>query len=317
MQFWPHARAKKETPVVKNWASVKNVNLLGFVGYKAGMTHVQLKDNRPGSPNKNDIVNWPVTVVECPALKVLSIRFYSNSNLSENLVAEVFNPKLDKELSKSLSLPNAYNFEEKLKKACEKLSVVSDITVNVYTQPKKTGIGKKMPEILEIAIGGSDVNAKLNFAKGLLDKEVRVSDVFKQGAKVDVHSVTKGKGFQGVIKRFGVALRHHKSEKGQRRMIYGPLRPARISWGMHMPGKMGYHVRTEYNKGLVSVSDKPEKVNPKGGFVHYGNIKNDYVLVHGSIPGSTKRLIRFTEPIRGAKTLGNVELQFVSQESKQ
>lgn len=317
MQFWPRARAKKETPVVKNWATVKNVNLLGFVGYKAGMTHVQLKDSRLGSPNKGDIVNWPVTVVECPALKVLSIRFYSNSNLSENLVAEVFNPKLDKELSKSLSLPNAYNFEEKLKKAEEKLSNVSDITVNVYTQPKKTGIGKKMPEILEIAIGGFDVNAKLNFAKGLLDKEVRVSDVFKQGAKIDVHSVTKGKGFQGVIKRFGVALRHHKSEKGQRRMMYGPLRPARITWGMHMPGKMGYHVRTEYNKGLVLVSDKPEKVNPKGGFLHYGIVKNDYVLVHGSIGGSVKRLIRLTEPIRGTKTLGNVELQFVSQESKQ
>ena len=317
MQFWPRARAKKETPVVKNWATSKNVNILGFVGYKAGMTHVQLKDNRAGSPSKGDIVNWPVTVVECPSIKLLSIRFYANSDYGENLVAEVFNPKLDKELAGRICLPNNYNFEEKMKNAEAKLADVSDVTINVYTQPKKTGFGKKRPEVLEMAIGGNDAKAKLTFAKTLLDKEVRVSDVLKQGVKIDVHSVTKGKGFQGVIKRFGIALRNHKAEKGQRRMIYGPLRPARITWGMHMPGKMGYHTRTEYNKGLVLISDKPERVNPKGGFLHYGLVKNDFVLVHGSIGGPTKRLVRLTEPIRGAQSMGNVELQFISQESKQ
>lgn len=317
MQFWPRARAKKETAVVKSWASSKNVNLLGFAGYKAGMTHVMLKDTRQNSNTKNDVIRWPVTVVECPTMKVLSIKFYSNSPNGLQLISEVFNPKLDKELARTISLPSNYNYNEKLKKAESKLDVVVDVTVNVYTQPKKTGFGKKKPEVMEVEIGGNDIKAKLDFAKGLLDKEIKVSDIIKQGSYIDVHSVSKGKGFQGVVKRFGTALRHHKSEKGQRRMIYGPLRPARITWGMHMPGKMGYHTRTEYNKGVVIVSDKPEKVNPKGGFLHYGNVKNDFVLIHGSVPGAVKRIIRLTEPIRGAKQIGNIDVQFISQESKQ
>ena len=97
----------------------------------------------------------------------------------------------------------------------------------------------------------------------------------------------------------------------------GPERPGRVHWGMIMPGRMGFNQRTEYNKNLVLIGDKPEKVNPKGGFPHYGIIKNDYILVKGSIPGPVKRLIRLVEPIRGQKPLGNIEVQTVSQESKQ
>ncbi len=317
LQFWHRARAKKETPLVKNWPKSKNVALLGFVGYKAGMTHVTLKDNRAGSTTKGDVISWPVTVVECPAVKIYSIRFYSKDSYGEQLVAEVFNPKLDKELARKISMPKNYNYGEKLKKAEEKLGIVTDVTVSVYTQPKKSGLGKKKPEILEMAIGGEDVKAKLDFAKANLDKEIHVSDVLKVGSTLDVHAVTRGKGFQGVVKRFGVALRSHKAEKGQRRILYGPLRPARIIWGMHMPGKMGYHTRTEYNKGLVFIGDKPEKINPKGGFLHYGLVRNDYVLLHGSVPGPAKRLIRIVESIRGSKPIGNIELQYVSLESKQ
>lgn len=316
LQFWPRARARKETPVIKRWLGLKQAVLIGFVGYKAGMTHVMVKDNRAGSATKGELVSWPVSVVECPPIKIFSIRFYSKDDYGKRLAAEVYNPKLDKELARAVSLPKNYNFEERLKKA-EALENISDVIVNVYTQPKRTGIGKKKPEILEIAVGSSDVNAKLEFAKSHLDKEIRVSEVLKAGSKIDVHAVTKGRGFQGVVKRFGVSLRSHKSEKGQRRIIYGPLRPARIIWGMHMAGKTGYNTRTEYNKGILLIGDKPEKINPRGGFMHYGFIKNDYVLIHGSIPGPAKRLIRIVEPIRGPKAVGNIELQYVSQESKQ
>jgi len=97
----------------------------------------------------------------------------------------------------------------------------------------------------------------------------------------------------------------------------GPERPGRIHWGMLMPGRMGYNLRTEYNKQLVLISDKPEKINPKGGFMHYGLVKNDYILVKGSIAGPAKRLIRIQEPIRGQKPIGNIEVVSVSQESKQ
>ena len=63
-------------------------------------------------------------------------------------------------------------------------------------------------------------------------------------------------------------------------------------------GQMGYHNRTEFNKWIIKISDKAEEVNPKGGFLHYGNVKNEYMLVKGSIQGPAKRLIRLNLPKR-------------------
>ena len=55
---------------------------------------------------------------------------------------------------------------------------------------------------------------------------------------------------------------------------------------------MGYHTRTEYNKWLMKIGEKGEDVNISGGFVRYGLVKNNYLLVRGSVGGSKKRLIR-------------------------
>ena len=84
-----------------------------------------------------------------------------------------------------------------------------------------------------------------------------------------------------------------------------------------MPGKMGYHKRTDYNKWLVKIGDKVEEINPKGGLLQYGLVKNNYILVKGSIPGSRKRLIILTEPLRSKKDQQQVEINYISQESKQ
>ncbi len=317
LQFWPRVKAKKEIPVIKSWPKSKTVALLGFAGYKAGMTHVLLKDSRPNSLTKGDVVSWPVTVLECPPLKILSIRAYHQGYNGPVVVKEIFNPKLNKEVQRVLKLTKKQDFDLKIKELEEKISQYTDIRVNVYTQPNKTGIGKKNPEIFEVAIGGSDLKAKLDYARTLLDKEIRAQDILKGGTRIDVHSVSKGKGFQGSVKRFGVQLRSHKSEKKRRSNIMGPERPGRIHWGMLMPGRMGYNQRTEYNKSLVLISDKIEKINPQGGFPHYGIIKNDYILIKGSIAGPAKRLVRVIEPIRGQKPLGNIEIQYISQESKQ
>ena len=64
-------------------------------------------------------------------------------------------------------------------------------------------------------IGGS-IEEKFKFAKENLGKEILILDVFKQGDQIDVHSITKGKGFQGPVKRFGITIRTHKSEKAKR-----------------------------------------------------------------------------------------------------
>ena len=298
LQFWPRKRSKKPYAKIKSWAKSKTTSLLGFVGYKVGMTHVVLKDTRSNSQTKGENIVWPVTVIECPSIKILSLRFYKNTPYGLRVVSEVFNPRLDKDLSRKLRLPKKQNFDEKIKDLTSKLEKFDDLRVNIYTQPRKVEL-KKKPEVLELAVGGNSIKEKLDYALSILEKEIKVSEILKQGIKVDIHSVTKGKGFQGAVKRFGVQLLSHKAEKKRRTNVFGPGVPAKVHWGMIMPGRMGFNLRTEYNKDLLFISDKPEKVNPKGGFLHYGLVKNDYVLIKGSVPGHVKRLITFTEPIRG------------------
>ena len=282
------------------------------------MTHVVIKDSRPNSITKGETISLPVTVIECPSLKILSLRFYKKSPYGIKVVSEAFTDKQDKDLSRKIKLSSKQDFDAKLKEVAGKLDQFDDMRVCVYTQPRKTGIGKKKPEIFEMGIGGSSVKEKFDYVQGLLGKEIKVSDIIKPGTKVDVHAVSKGKGFQGVIKRFHVKLMDHKAEKKRRTAPWGPSVPAKIIWGMNMPGRMGFNLKTEYNKDILMVGDKPEKVNPKGGFLHYGLVKNDFVLIKGSVPGHVRRLITFTEPIRGIKGWGHgFEVQYISQESKQ
>ena len=59
-------------------------------------------------------------------------------------------------------------------------------------------------------------------------------------------------------------------------------------------------------------------ITPAGGFLHYGEVKSDYILVKGSVPGPSKRLIRFRDATRGSnKTLHDYEITYVSTASKQ
>ncbi|MCK4902826.1 MAG: 50S ribosomal protein L3, partial [Thermoplasmatales archaeon] len=84
-------------------------------------------------------------------------------------------------------------------------------------------------------------------------------------------------------------------------------------------GQMGYHQRTEYNKRVLKVGENGEEITPAGGFLHYGIIKNSYILLHGSIPGPTKRLISLRDAVRyqrGVK-VEQPEISYISTTSKQ
>ncbi|UCG68338.1 MAG: 50S ribosomal protein L3, partial [Thermoplasmata archaeon] len=139
------------------------------------------------------------------------------------------------------------------------------------------------------------------------------------GEMLDVASITKGKGFQGHIKRWGVKLLTHKNRK-HRRMIgtLGPWHPSYVRSTVPQAGQTGYHQRTEYNKRVLKIGDKGEEISPNGGFVRYGVVKNEYVVIHGSIPGPTKRLVRFRDPVRfhGVK-VEKPEITYISLESNQ
>lgn len=322
MQFWPRKRATKEAARVHAWASKKTnakvpeKGLLGFAGYKAGMTHVHYVDSNKNSPSKGLDVFMPVTVVECPPLSIVSVRFYKKS-LHGLQVAKDILLSSAKDLKKKLTLPKKTT-QDPLKDVS--LEGVEDIRVMVATQPKTTGIGKKAPDLFEVALAGS-LDEKLAFVKEHAGKPISVSDVFGEGTQVDVHGVTKGKGFQGPVKRFGVAIRHHKSEKTKRGPgSLGPWKGQQhIMYRVAHAGQMGYHLRTEYNKQIVQVGTNPDEVNPQGGFVRYGQIKGNYILLAGSVMGPAKRLIRFNFALHPDRKRAShtPEIVSVSQESKQ
>lgn len=308
LQFWPRVRSTRQYPKIRSWPSIKDTKLLGFIGYKAGMTHIIFTDTKGTSPTKGLQVSTPVTVLECPPIKPLSIRFYKKTLTGLKLLSEIFAPKLDKELKRKLQKT----------KSGEEPKEFDVIRLVVYTQPRLTGIGKKKPEILEIGIGGQDLKQKLAYAKSILDKEIILTDVFKEGQVLDAHSISKGKGFQGAVKRFGVTVRQHKAEKTKRGTgNLGSWTPKKVLYSVPQPGKMGYHKRTEYNKQVMKIGKKPEEINPKSGFVRYGVVKNQYMLIKGSIVGPNKRTIVLTEPARAKKVEPIQEISYISLESKQ
>lgn len=78
----------------------------------------------------------------------------------------------------------------------------------------------------------------------------------------------------------------------------GPWQPPKIMYTVGRAGQMGYHQRVEYNKRVIKISEDADEINPKGGFIRYGLVKNDFILLLGSVPGPKKRLIRFRESMR-------------------
>ena len=296
MQFYPRKRARRPIARVRSWANVREAKALGFAGYKVGMIHLMIADNRPTALTKGETISCPATIIECPPLKVASIRFYKNSIYGFKTVSDVFADNLDKELERKIIMPKSK------KSKIEDVKDFDDITLVVHTQPKLTGIGKKKPEIFEVGIGGNKED-KLKYAKEILGKEINVKDIFKDGQQLDIHAITKGKGLQGPVRRFGVQLRSHKSEKSRRNP--GSLGDWRSQmhtmWRVAHAGQLGYFQRRELNKWLVKIGDKP--IIAEGGFHKYGVIKNPYILVRGSIAGSKKRLIRFNNATRPSKKI--------------
>jgi large subunit ribosomal protein L3 len=155
----------------------------------------------------------------------------------------------------------------------------------------------------EIAVSSNDNQNKFEYIKGLLGKEIRVQDVFQLGQTVDVIGITRGKGVEGPITRFGVKRKQHKSRKSVRAVgTLGPISPAVVMYTVARQGQRGFHQRTEYNKRILLMSstnkDNQISVNPSGGFKHYGLVKDDYVVLRGSVPGVPKRLVKLRQPIR-------------------
>ena len=317
MGYSPRKRAKAETPHIKSWPEGRDKpKIQGFLGYKAGMTHAFIIDYRPTSTTSGREVIMPVSVIETPPIKIAAVRAYEKTISGLQTTGEIWAEKLDSELSKRLPL----NKKNK-KKNWNFLKEADEIRILVYTQPKLvTSIPKKIPEIREMRVSGGNYEEQVEYAKKILGKELKVNDAVTEGDMLDIIAVTKGKGFQGHVKRWGVKLLTHKNSK-HRRMIgtAASWHPNWIQATVPQAGQMGYHQRTEYNKRILKIGEKGEDINPTGGFPHYGLVRNSYLLIHGSIPGPTKRLISMRDAIRYKRgvEVEKPDISYISTTSQQ
>ncbi|PSQ36989.1 50S ribosomal protein L3 [Halobacteriales archaeon QS_9_70_65] len=291
MGFSPRSRAASEIPRFNSWPDDEGgPGLQGFAGYKAGMSHVVAIDDEPDSPREGQEETVPVTVVETPPMRAVAVRAYEDTPYGMRPLTESWAADVHEDLERALSVPDEH-------------------------------VPKKRPDVMETRVGGGSLAERVDFAVDLLEEtgEHAVTDVFRAGEYADVAGVTKGKGTQGPVKRWGVQKRKGKhARQGWRRRIgnLGPWNPSRVRSTVPQQGQTGYHQRTELNKRLVALGD--DDVTPDGGFVNYGEVDGDYALVKGSVPGPDKRLVRLRPAVRPAdQPRLDPEVRYVSTASNQ
>jgi len=166
---------------------------------------------------------------------------------------------------------------------------------------------------------------------------------------VDAIAVTKGHGYTGVTSRWGTKKLPRKTHKGLRKVAcIGAWHPSHVQWTVARAGQDGYHHRTSVNHKVYRIGKGSDEKNAAtdydvvnktitpyvtqsygrkvmltcyrmGGFVRYGEVKNDFVLLKGSVPGVKKRVITLRKtmfPHTSRKALEKVELKWIDTSSK-
>lgn len=333
----------------------KPPHFTAFLGYKAGMTHIVRDLDRLGSKMHKREVLDAVTIIETPPLIVIGVVGYVETPLGIRALRTVWAQHLSEDalrrFYKSWYRSKKKAFTKYAKKYTEdKKSIDRDIQtiarhcqvvrVIVQTQARKIGIQKKA-HIAEIQINGGTTQQKVTFATGLLEKSVPIDGVFAQDEMIDVIGVTKGKGFKGVVSRWGVKKLPRKTHKGLRKVAcIGAWHPARVSWAVPRAGQKGYHHRTLINKKVYRLGkaitteggkqihnnasteyDLTQKsITPMGGFVGYGHVREDFIMLKGSVCGPRKRPLTLRKSLlvhTSRAALEKVSLKWIDTSSKQ
>ncbi|MBT3971732.1 MAG: 50S ribosomal protein L3 [Euryarchaeota archaeon] len=326
MAFSPRKRASRHFGRVKSWPEGEGseVRIQGFAGWKAGMTHVLAKDTNPKSKSAGQEVRIPVTVIEVPSMYILGVRGYRSTAyglqtageawIQSEVLAESF-PQLGRRMPMRKNHDADAHFE-----ALETEDLVSVRLIAATMPSKVSATPSKTPEVMEIGLSGGDTAQQLNWAREQIGQEFNFTDAFSEGTYTDVVAVTKGYGWQGVIRRFGGKLLSHKNSKKRRQHgNMGAFGDGYVRKSIRQGGQTGYHQRTEFNKQVMRISNPEDnEITPDGGFLHYGEVNNNYILMRGSIPGPAKRLIRFRDAVRAqGKEEYPIDITYVSTSSKQ
>jgi len=322
--------------------------MTAFMGFKAGMTHCVREIERPGSKlHKKEAVE-AVTILECPKMVVVGVVGYVGTPMGLRSLTTVWAGHLGDDVKRRF-YKNWYKSKRKAftkyaKKAAEKpqeiefeLNRIKDycqvVRVLAHTQVKKLKLRQKKSHIFEIQINGGDTAAKVDFAKSLFEQEVDITSVFGEGECLDVCAATKGHGYEGVVARWGVTRLPRKTHRGLRKVAcIGSWHPARVAIQVGRHGQRGYHHRTEINKRILKVgkagdeksasteADLTEKsITPVGGFPHYGEINEDWIMIKGGVPGTKKRPITLRKSCVAVVKRSHLEplnVKFVDTSSK-
>lgn len=327
--FLPKKRTNKHRGSIRSFPkddSTMAPHLTAFFAYKAGMTHVVREIDRPNSKvHKKEAVE-AVTVLETPPCVVAGIVGYTATPTGLRCVTTVWAGHLNDELKRRM-YKNWYRSKKKAftkyaKKAAEKPQEIeaelekikqgaSVVRVIMHSQIRKVKTGQKKAHVMEVQINGGDTAAKVDFAKNLLEKEIEIKSVFEQGECLDILGATKGKGNEGVIARWGVTRLPRKTHRGLRKVAcIGSWHPARVSTTVARAGQDGYFHRTEINKRILMVGAKGDdkscmtdqdltekSITPMGGFVRYGNINEDWLMIKGCVVGPKSRVVTLRKSI--------------------
>lgn len=335
----------------------KPVHLTAFLGYKAGMTHVVREADRPGSKvNKKEIVE-PVTIIETPPMVIVGVVGYIETphglkalttvwaeHLSEDCRRRFYKnwyqakkrafTKASKKWQDQLGRKTIDRDLAKIAKFCKVVRVIA------HTQMKLMKFRQKKSHLMEIQINGGTVPEKVQWAKEHFEKALPVSHVFAQDEMIDCIGVTKGKGYKGVTSRWHTKKLPRKTHKGLRKVAcIGAWHPSRVQFTVARAGQKGYHHRTEINKKIYRLAkgihtedgkvvrnnasteyDLTEKtITPMGGFPHYGEVNNDFIMIKGCCVGTKKRVITLRKSLlvhTKRSSLEKINLKFIDTSSK-
>jgi len=312
------------------------------------MTHVVREIERPGSKlHKKEAVE-AVTILESPPMVAVGVVGYVETpnglrtlttvwanHLSDDVRRRFYKnwyrskrKAFTKYAKKAAEKPAEIEFElDRIKQYCQVVRVLA------HTQIRKLKLRQKVANLLEVQVNGGDVAAKVDFARSLFEQEIEVSKVFTVGEVVDICSASRGHGYAGVVSRWGVTRLPRKTHRGLRKVAcIGSWHPARVSTTIARAGQQGYHHRTEINKRILRIgkkgdtksasteADLTEKgITPVGGFPHYGEVNEDWIMIKGCVAGSRKRPITLRKSLIPSARRSHHEplnLKFIDTSSK-
>lgn len=344
--FCPRRRAKNIRPPVSAFPADNPMDaphLTAFMAFKAGMSHVVRMTEKSvlkrsvATITSSEVLD-AVTYIESPPMVGFGLVGYKNTLQGLKRTGCVFSQHISESVHRRMTR-NFYRFRspkntptpKNLQEEIQKIKDNSDsIRILVHTQVEKIpNLKTKKANIAEIQVNGGSIQDKVEFVLSKMEKEIKVEEVFKTQESIDVIGVTKGKGFEGVTKRFGTRILPRKTRKGIRKVAcIGAWHPAGVLSTVPRAGQMGFHRRTMTNLQVYMLGNGQKEIsteydlttkgiNPMGGFPHYGMINNDFVMLKGNIMGPRKRVVVLRKSlIKEKPKQENITLKFVDTSSK-